>query len=363
MNPGFPKRAMVATRGYQPQWGGDGRYLYIPNRADRTISVIDTATDTVVTTISLTSYFAGPFDGAWYRSEAKQVIAISGSLIHVVIDADPNSASFNTVIDNYTIAQGYYSFNQACVYDANYDMMRSGTRWGFLFKVKDRDYSGASPAANTYHSISNYDCYFAFSNLIQGGGGSAFSYLASIDLNEPVIQFRNTSISAFSGITFRIGRFIYQLQGSLFKHAVIENNTKHVNLSFVSSIAVAVAPQCYDSKNNKLFCTGGTGGEGYVVNLNTFTGLGTVQARSRASNEANNAFKAIYSPYSGKVYVYTFNNSVTTPGCDRVHIYDLSLPLASCYVGFINVGNNCATNRIFTNPAAMNRLYTTEFPF
>lgn len=362
MNPGFPYRKRMLTKGYTPQWGGDGRYLYIPNRADRTISVIDTDSDTVITTISLTSYFATAFDGTWYRSAYKQIIAIMNSAVHVIIDADPTSATFNTVIDSFSAAPNtYYSFNQACIYDANNDMMRASTSLGFNLRTRTRNYGG-SPVVNSNHAISNYDCYHAFSNLIQGGGSNAFSYLASIDVNEPVIQFRNTAISNFNGITFRIGNFIYQIQGGLQKFGIIENNAGHINTYHVATVAQAASPRCYDSKNNKLFCSGGVGGEGYVVNLNTFTGAGTVQSRTRATNEANNAFGAIFSPHSGKVYVYPFNNLVTTPGCNRVHVYDLSLPLASCYLGFIETGNNCTTSRLFSNPTAMNRLYTNEFP-
>lgn len=356
MNPGFPQRNKVISRGYSPIWGGDGRYLYIPNRLDRTISVIDTATDTVISTISLTTWMTTNFDGTWYRSAAKQIIAVRGGnpQVVVVIDADPDSASFNTVIDNYTVT-GTYSFNQSAIYDCHNDRITSMTGpFGIDFKSRTTLVRLNTPPNQSY-SIAINETYLAYTNEL------GFSGFIGIDTNRPSVVFKDGSISAYTGIYFKINGFVYVQRSGLHKFRILPRDTNEVE--WVSVISTAASPLCYDSFNNKLFCTGGTGGEGLVIDLGGFTNAGTVQARTRAVNEANNAFRAIYSEYSKKVYVYPFNNFTATAGCDRVHVYDLSLPLASCYLGFITTGNNCvATNTaILTNPAAKNRLYTTDF--
>lgn len=58
--------------------GGDYRYLYVLNRRDQTVSVIDVSTNTVTATITLTA--AKTFTAVAYRSVDKTVLAF-GTII------------------------------------------------------------------------------------------------------------------------------------------------------------------------------------------------------------------------------------------------------------------------------------------
>lgn len=72
------------------------RYLYIPNWYDQTVSVIDTDTDTVVATITLTA--SKNFAAIIYRY-VNNSIYVFGDLYFNRIDADPSSGTFNTVVE------------------------------------------------------------------------------------------------------------------------------------------------------------------------------------------------------------------------------------------------------------------------
>lgn len=77
-------------------YGGDERYLYVPNWFDQTVSVIDTDTDTVTATVTLTA--AKNFASIFYRAINKSVYLFGDSYFNR-IDADPDSGTFNTMVE------------------------------------------------------------------------------------------------------------------------------------------------------------------------------------------------------------------------------------------------------------------------
>ena len=242
MEPGFPKRALVNDRGNAVDFGGDGRYIYFPNKFDRTISVLDAASDTIIATINLNSIWpTGQFDGTYYRPILKQIIALRASHA-IIIDADPNSATFNTIVDNYTFSS-FYSFNQGVIYDAHNDMIRSSTGIYGLLNIKAKATTLAPTSMpNLVFTFSSWDTYFAYSNVVAGGGNN-IPFMANIDTNSNTYVFKDFAISAYSGVIFKIGSSLYVFRGGVQKHDVLSLT----EIRFRSIVPVSMSMLAYDS--------------------------------------------------------------------------------------------------------------------
>jgi hypothetical protein len=108
MQEGFPYKLKITNRGTSINYGGDGRYMYVLCPKSRTVSVYDTINDVgTISGVARTSYtsialtLANSYHSIVYRSVALQVWAFSTADVKI-IDANPASGTFNTVIETIT---------------------------------------------------------------------------------------------------------------------------------------------------------------------------------------------------------------------------------------------------------------------
>jgi hypothetical protein len=201
MQPGFPFKKKITNRSYVPDYGGDGRYMYILcSGGGWGVAVIDTdlvnssnwlgnnlwTTNPVINVISLP--VSSNYRCIVYVSRRKEVWALNTSNFVAIIDADPNSPTFNTVVRTQTLGIGLSGGQEAVCYLERYNAIirRAGdTRINIWIQIND---DGTSNTLSSYqpiqvltrmHNMSFNNAY----NILAGG-----EYFAGSPANNQQIQ-------------------------------------------------------------------------------------------------------------------------------------------------------------------------------
>jgi hypothetical protein len=134
MQEGFPFKKKIVDRSYVPDYGGDGRYMYILcSGGGWSVAVIDTdlvnssnwlgdnlwTINPVIQLISLP--VSSNYRCILYVSRRKEVWVLNQNNFVAIIDADTNSTTFNTVIRTQTLGLGLIGGQEAACYIERYN--------------------------------------------------------------------------------------------------------------------------------------------------------------------------------------------------------------------------------------------------
>lgn len=372
-----------SPQGYNPlpwNFGDDGRYLYVLNAGAQTVSVIDCSSDTVVTTITLAS--GKDFGSVHYRPNTKQLICMSNTWMDI-IDADTESATFNTVISSVSFATGVTA-SIASYLPFPFDYLSSG---GSSVEIPDslsgkvgvtptRDgrYSayyrlgGHSNTYNThFHHLSNeVSCNRIQYRVTRNNRMSSVNYGFNVttrsnwynDLNGldfPVTKFGNFFIAITAPSAYMIETdncissilfFLNTLGHTFYGYGVFCPNAPNRYFVAYNSGSNLISVIQLDYTNKALVDLGDV----------LKTGLGTAENGTRCM---------LHNPYNGKLYAQG-NSSLNVTGVDKVHVLDpTAASIANLQVGTITVGEMKSAStaaRYAQNTMTLNRLQCWEYP-
>lgn len=318
--------------------GGDGRYLWVLNQVDQTVSIIDTGaatgsgdlSATITATVTLTAGKA--FRSGAFRPINKSVYLFGTNSIDV-IDLDPASGTFSTMTVNYTVT---LAANDC--YDAVYD------RFNDKFYLAGRTFD---PVALTVSSHVNK--YGLTLNLSQFGRSymmtektmllnglrdkSVIDILTDLYVNSIPNQGTSQGEIAYDSVE-RL--FINTVGGgiSVFDFDLI------LKALITGDATVGQAGICVAYPQRKVFQGAQSNNKIQIFSLTTLASLGGFTKANLGTNEAVTR-GLVYSPYSDRVFAQASTAAVgTLTGVNRVHVLDPNeAVVANTEKGYITVGN------------------------
>lgn len=319
-----------------PDEAGNGRYLYVLNHTDQTVSVIDCDSNTVTTTISLTA--GDDIHTIVYRHIDKCVYCFGAkaSPVYRVIDADPASGTFNTVIGG-----GSFSVR---VDVAEYDYINDVfwlAREGALYVAVG---SSLSVTALTNVYFKNVAARNGLQYLLPLNSFAVCDQNAVYTINANT--YRINGSFGTNGVSVLVGEARYNHKnGKIYTVGEGVVYAHNLDQSLVQVIVAAAASRmhiAFSYANNKAFAGHYNSNNIAVIDTSTDTPVGSITKGSTGTNEI--ATRSILScPYNGLIYAQASNNNLFATGVNKVHVIDPTQVLASMYQSAITVGNMMAT--------------------
>lgn len=380
---GVNKNREISAAPLPELYGGNEQYLYIPNWFDQTVSVIDTDTDTVVTTITLTS--SKSFTGIIYRAVDESVY-VFGAFWFDRIDANPSSGTFNTVVESGASLVNDTAMNLTyipwpldliCNSGANVRFHRfadknSVTAAGKQFTITARNagnygaggdnlgqatfghavgWARLAPKAGLlfFRSEQSYKYKILHSTKdIQSNGPYTFvqeSWQMDLDRNGVVGNgyiFDNMVIPSSSSASYKQIRSIDTaplgagLGGSV-------SGPSFAEYCPINGRGATSGLHCYAGKTSTLISV-------FEIGFNTYNDLGDINRTAyKAANETGTD-AMIFNHRNNKLYVRGYNGGTVPGTCDLIHVYDMTQPFGSMYLTSITVGNLQSTAKQHNNP-------------
>lgn len=364
-------------------YGGDERYLYIPNWYDQTVSVIDTDTDTVITTISLTA--AKNFASVFYRAINKSVYLFGDSYFNR-IDADPDSGTFHTLVE-----AGASSVNLSgtglCYLPWPLDIIcNSGAsvRWHKFINHNDataagNDYvifernSGISIGGNSNYGPITFGHAIGIARLAPKNGIMFFrseqSYKYKVLCSSKDINTNGHFTFVQEPWQMDLDRVGVVGNGYIFDNMVLPGSSgsiysqrRGIHASPLGRVLVngsgGVTPFMaeYCPVNGKgapsgYYCFAGESvlTSVFTVGFNTYTDNGDLDRTAYKAAGETKTSQIIYNHRNNKLYVRGQAFSQFPTVCNLIHVYDMSQPVASMYLTSITVGNLVSTQKLGNN--------------
>jgi hypothetical protein len=348
MQEGFPFKKQITDRGYPIDWGGDGRYMYVLRyTSGREIVVFDMtlltasnyagagnwSTNPIVATISV-----GGTTGTdlCYISRSKEII-VTGATTCVRIDANPQSATFNSILGSYGINQ---AFGSNCVYDPISNAVLSPGGFKKLLPAANGITGGAFISTNDtgWNTISTtvlFDPYVAVMlGTSQGRGNSVYDSLEILN-NDKLVPIAQWNQSTNSGGCGFCDRYWYVVDNTN-----IRVYTKEVYPKFVAVIsAIGFVPRMHFNRDYNYIMSyraAAPQNDISVINTKTLTVAATLTKGNILNSEADN-----------QRIISHKNIMVTSQNLPHFHVFDLA---TLAYVGYYNFGtfNTRICNNILT---------------
>lgn len=341
MQEGFPFKKRITDRPNSINYGDDYRYRYDLCMVARTVVVTDTAEDvgtitpqsiastSRVATINLTAGFF--YHSMLYRPIGKQVW-VFGTQHVIVIDANPQSATFNTIINTITTT-AFNTANQAVFYSPVKDLFFFGGATAILNPVTNQIFTGAAGFAQVmgvskvfnFASSAGHAYFPSFDgNVVGGVNGFQIGFVMDGDNN---IKY-NCESNNFRFATYIIGNKLYSGTGSSYRRHNLESSPVFVEAAIGMAEAITAGDSAYDPEAQKMVIVGTLGTQVNVVSIRpTFTSIGQLRTSltSLLATNQNSYYSAMYSPYSKKVYLRAgFISTRNGTGGDRYIILDLN---------------------------------------
>jgi hypothetical protein len=367
-------------------YGGDGRYMYflvcnlytIASPTTQSVKVLDTDTDTVVETITLTAN--KDFASIFYRA-VDQTVHVVGTNWVDVIDADPSSDDFNTIIDSRTWTLSGLTAATGTYLPYPFDIFTSGGASVQIsggetvpkFLTSDGDIEANIRLGGHSNSINVH--YYHLSNIISANRtlikvinarskncNKDYSFAAHIgggwtgDLQgfvAPVIMFGNFMVASTGGN-------IYLLSNENITSSIIGafGSAATANRSFQEYCPNAPDKLFFTSQITNNFISVFEFGDKELVDL------GDIDRASYKDTNESGANALIYNPYSGKLYCQA-NANTNTSGVTLVHIYDpTEAVLGDMYQGSVTIGefkSDARSGAQGLNTVCMNRTRIFEY--
>lgn len=326
--------------------GDDYRYLYVLNRRDQTVSVIDTSTNTVSTTITLTA--AKTFTGLAYRHVDKTVCVFGTSWVDR-IDADPSSGTFNTVLGTHAPSTGA---GISVLYNDAFDVFFYGSA---IINGKDKSLVTAGYNVNygsVYWRKQNIIFLFNLSHVVTG----AMKILSKKRIEPTVLPFLSPNTVA----PVKVDDYIYS--------GVSTNITKirWSTLRTISALSVTqatIASMVFDPNNNRLWIGTTINGSTnlQVIKLSNFTVESTESRAGSVDTNESATRDILHCPYNGYIYAKASNTSNPATGLGRVHYYDPTLSATARYVNYVAVGQDGSGSLYGRDTMCFNGLKISEY--
>lgn len=375
-------------------WGGDGRYLYIlcPNRdtlaspTTQYLACFDTASsDALVTSIALT---AGKHFGACHYDGYVQKAYVMGTNWIDIIDCDPNSGTFNTVIgtDAPNISNGFATNSSFLPFPLQFFPVNGGLL--------------NAPGFNRAPFFWSYDGRYITADLQIGGHTNTrnmyYYHKSQIIASNKLMVRVKLGWGNFKNVPYyfetepNFGGYM-DLQGTDFPvikfgnfHIPMDliNGYGRLNSSIVSPIPVPIQILTLGTANrsyqeycpnapDRLFITSQiTNNVISVIKMDYdakfVSDLGDIDRTSYKRTNESGASDLIYSHYSGRLYCIANNNSDVS-GVDGFHVYDpTQASLGSMYVRTVatpyEMKSEARVSTSSKNIAFFNRTRQYEYP-
>lgn len=369
MQPGFPSKKKITSRGNSVNFGGDGRYRYDLCPRARTVVVTDMALDvgtftplsvassSRVATINLTA--GNLYHNICYRSVTQEVW-VFGQTNVIVIDANPNSAAFNTIIN--TITSTRFGISTAVVYSEAFDMfVTSGAK---VLPNNSLSFADLPLIDNTVNPYYTSQCVY-FQNM----GGSI---LGSVNGEAYAIQKHlDDSIQMLFGWNSKLG--VHRVADKYYLGAATVYYRLNKFGKRDGSVAITYSDRgdsAYSQESGHILISNFNGTSLPLISVKpTFANVGNAYTliTSILATNHNSANSVLYSPYSKKLYVRPSNGtSVVTAGLNRYYIFDTTQSFANMAVGYREIDEGCPTisGAVYNNNlACFNTLRINEYDY
>ncbi len=330
------------------------RYLYVMCQVDQTVKCIDAnaatgsgdmsaAITTSVTLPTNVSLGLGPtpllFGSLNYRSSDKRVYTFSTDLNHFgegyvsVIDADPTSGTFNTIVETVHCNNLRQDNNHSVVYSLINDTFYLGEQnYDPIAKVTYERFNiyNQSDATVDQHGRNYYD---DTSGRIIGGLRDKVSH--NVIPNATLGYLGN-------GNAFNWGEMVYDSVNNRYyinaTSQVIVVDPANFNRTKIITTESGVRISGICIAGRKLFLGSSTTNLVGVINLTNDTYTGSfAKTNLGASEDSSRTF--LYSASSDRVFIQAANTGSATTGVNKLHVINPNLSLGSMETGFITVGN------------------------
>lgn len=346
----IPFKKKITSRGYSVNYGGDGRYRYDLCPRARTVVVTDMnlhvgtftplslATTARVATINLTAGYS--YHNICFRSRAQQVY-VFGTQNVIVIDADPNSVNFNTIVN--TITTGVFNLTNSVVYSEAYDVFIT-----MQVKVNAGDLTTSSlpirpSTTNSYYSSTT--CYFQ---------QMAASAIGSVNGEVFGLQSHKDDSVFFLGLSSNVTP--YKVAGKYYTgvgNQFFRLDSAGVRESLISITSTARGDGSYSPLSKHIVLTHYNGTSIPILSISpTFVSVGnlyTLITSILATNHASTN-SVTYCPYNGKIYVRASNGTtLNSTGLNRVYIFDTTQALANMACGYMEIDEGAVVMGAYLN--------------
>lgn len=324
MNPGIPFKKQILNRYPLVNRGGNGRYRYDLCPQARTVVVTDLnddvgtftalsiASTARVSTISLTA--GVNYHNIVFRSLTQEVW-VFGNTNTVVIDANPNSVTFNTIVK--TISVGLTSENGIVYYNPTNDLFHRGA---IIFNPKTDSTTSISSTPIIGNGVTRG---YYFNGFFSNDGNGLTQGIVN-DLSTDVLH----GLIPSSGKPIIVGNMMYAGINPLTRFS-LEGIAPRFSASISLSATVgAIADSAYDPVAKRILICSHASTAVLVANLlPTFSNVGNLASNLTsilASNQTGQS-TALYSPWSEKVYIRGSRggSGAIATGVNRYYIIDL----------------------------------------
>lgn len=367
------QRLEVPFRGYSSP-GGDYSYMGCLNTKDQTVSIWDTATNTVAFTVTLAS--SKNFTSLFYRPIDKCVYVL-GINWQDVIDLDPSSGTFGTVISSVanqiqTGVQANYlpppldaiTPGRTTSYDFEIlpvDKFTSTTYWLQTTRDKEARFGALPPRIGHTNQIVG-SAYYPKNNMI-----CAENQFYDIFRNQSRLKtdrryiFRGNDIAAYTnGGTGTNGLAQGNVIPLLFKNFVLCNTGASVYVlrrdsmsNIFQTIGIGSGSNnktlfAYDPSSRRVAVASKLSTTITIIELGfgQLTDLGDSSRSGVLASNETGTDDMVYNPSNKMLYLRGRRHGAAgETGVDRVYIYDLSQSLGSMYQSYITVGQGAGADR------------------
>lgn len=378
--------------------GGTGRYIYVLNSLDQTVSILDTdASDAVIATLTLTA--SKNFCFLFYRS-VDHAVYVLGTSYYNKIDADDNSGTLNTIVASGTCSET--SPGNSSYVTWPFDILANGAggpsgtdRWYPFFNlIADNTYNrnyynyyernkslgqltfGHSPGRNVRlhprsklleNSYNNGPISIRFARMLH--------WSKDVQTDGPFTLVENyapADLSITMVASYVFGNFIMcNTNGAVYLQSTKYNLSPLLPTGNISGgISGGLNFLEYAANAGKVFwgwknALGSPRMTVHTVGPGTYTTIGTIDRTAYKDTNETCTQDIMYNPHSGRIYVQGMGSSSTT-GVAKIHVYDpTQAVLASMYLRSITVGEQMSTLRVGNtslNSMCMNRTRYWEAP-
>lgn len=334
--------------------GGNKRYIYklCPNGytaavpTTQYVAIIDTADDSV-TYITLAG--SKNFSSIFYRAVDETVHVVGNGWVDV-IDVNPASGTFHTITASRAWSTSSASYIAGSYLPYPFDFWSTGGAHaailggGIVPNFRSSDGRYEAPVRLCGHSNTQNMIYYHLSQVLSINK-SPIKVLNTPSENNPNVTYSfmadpqtgiYNDLQAVNFPVYRFGNFLVVSTNTQVYVLHKESLTSHLLCAFITIAPANRSFQCYcpNAPLKLFFADQITVNQLSVVEFDyankRLNDLGDLDRAAYKDTNESGCDGMIYSPYSGKLYVFSGNN-LNVASCKKVHIYDPTLAVGSMY--------------------------------
>lgn len=340
----LPKRSRIESRGTSNIYGGNYRYKYDLCPRARTVVVTDMADDigdftplaiassSRVATVTLTAgYF---YHSIVYRSY-NETVYVFGTQNVIVIDANPLSANFNTIINTFTLTTFNINGNTVS-YSAANDMFYYAL---YIYSPVDLSQQTTISISDLSYGGSQASYFQKLNGVLRGGSNGEAIYIQSCN-DARMLRYLSVAYSSFN--PYIIGGKSYIGSGSLFMR-INKDAIREATLNITSSPRGDAA---YNPLSKHLLIGNYNSSALPIITIIPFANVGNLYTYISSILATNHIAtgNVSYCPYNGKIYVRASSGSLLNyAGVDRYYIFDTTKSFANMAIGYRSIDEGSIT--------------------